>query len=235
MIEYEYPRPQVCVDIVLFTVRQNGGQNRLQVMLQKRSDEPYRGLDCLIGGVVHADDDIDIVAATKRILSTKCGVSNLFLEQLGTYGGLDRDPRGWSVSIVYYALVSEYFISDFSFDDNVSWVDVDDVGEMGFDHAKILFDAVGRLRGKATYTTLPLMFLPSKFTFRELEEMYEVVLGRDVYTASFRRKMLDLSIDSANGKMPLLRETSEFRHGKGRSSILYEKSVDFLVSFPQRF
>ena len=100
-MHYEEPRPILTVDITLFTVL--GGE--LRVALQRRDKPPCEGELALIGGYVHVDEDASTLATAARVLKDKAGLKGIFLEQLMTFSGPKRDPRGWSASVAYYALV----------------------------------------------------------------------------------------------------------------------------------
>ncbi len=103
MAEDEFARPIVTVDIVLLTLH----EGRLCVALLPRSAEPFACVPALIGGYVHTDEDVDAEAAVRRILKAKAGLEGIFFEQLGTFASARRDPRDWSVSIAYFALVPQ--------------------------------------------------------------------------------------------------------------------------------
>src|SRR5690606_15520941 len=96
-----YPQPFVTVDIVLLTLEPQG----LSAALVMRDREPHAGVWTLPGGWIHTDEDEDALSAAARILKSKAGLESPYLEQLATFANRDRDPRGWSVSIAYYALV----------------------------------------------------------------------------------------------------------------------------------
>ena len=100
-MEPAYPQPLVMVDTALFTIR----DERLCLILTRRKEPPFEGLLALPGGFVHAQEDADTEAAARRVIRGKIGFDAPYLEQLFTFSGAARDPRGWSVSIVYYALI----------------------------------------------------------------------------------------------------------------------------------
>lgn len=100
-MEPAYPQPLVMVDTALFTIR----DERLRLILTRRKEPPFEGLFALPGGFVHAQEDADTEAAARRVIRGKIGFDAPYLEQLFTFSGAARDPRGWSVSVVYYALI----------------------------------------------------------------------------------------------------------------------------------
>lgn len=194
--ETTYERPILTVDVVLLTIV--GG--RLNVALLKRQDEPFPGREALIGGFIHVEEDADADATAARVLAAKAGLKEVYIEQLRTFSGPDRDPRGWSASISYIALVPCSRIEE-SNQPEVVLRPVDEVRGLPFDHDAILTAALQRLRGKGAYSTLPTQLLDEKFTMPQLMEVYEQVMGLRLDASSFRRKVAELDI---------IEETEEF-------------------------
>jgi 8-oxo-dGTP diphosphatase len=244
MVSYEFPRPIATVDVVLFTVI--GGQvtepadrasprdeASVQVVLVPRRAEPFPGAPAIPGGYLRIGEDADLAAAAARVLREKCGLREVFLEQLFTYSGATRDPRDWSLTTAYYALVPHELLRGAAAD--LVLRPADRASGLPFDHDRIVADGLRRLRGKATYTTLPTNLLPPRFTLSQLEEVYEAVLGRKVHTSSFRRKMGELEVRVGAEATPFLQKTEQSRRGKFRPAVMYRKATAELVSFPQYF
>jgi 8-oxo-dGTP diphosphatase len=171
----DFPRPFTTVDVVIFTV----ADDALQVLLVQRptaGSEPFPGRWALPGGFVDVGRDADLPACARRKLMEKTGVDSPYLEQLGSWGSAARDPRGWSATHVYFAL--------FAVDELLRGP------ALAFDHGEILRAAVERLRGKVEYTSLPAFLLPEPFTLPQLQQAYEVVLGRPVDKSGFRTRMV---------------------------------------------
>ena len=190
----DFPRPFTTVDVVIFTVLEDA----LKVLLVRRPQsegEPFPGSWALPGGFVDVDQDDDLQACARRKLKEKTGVNSPYLEQLGSWGGAARDPRGWSATHVYFALIPPQELSpvtDIS-GSEVAWFGVDDGHGrpmLAFDHDEILDAAIDRLRGKVEYTSLPAFLLSEPFTLPQLQRIYEVVLGRPVDKSGFRTRML---------------------------------------------
>ena len=188
MGESEFPRPLVTVDIVLLTLRDEA----LHVALLPRPAAPHEGEVALIGGYIHTDKDADADAAVRRILKDKAGLSGIFFEQLKTFASSTRDPRDWSVSIAYVALVSPDMLE--SAGTRLELRPVASPGTLPFDHAEIIAAALGRLRGKGAYSTIPAQLLPKVFTMSELQGIYETVIGERLDQSAFRRKINDLNL-----------------------------------------
>ncbi|MBL8191198.1 MAG: NUDIX hydrolase [Acidobacteria bacterium] len=197
---YEYPRPAVTVDLVIFTI----AENDLKVLLIRRGGEPYKNRWALPGGFVEIDESLEKAAA--RELQEEAGVSGVYLEQLYTFGDPKRDPRGRVISVSYFALVDaeQQRIRAASDATEAEWHSVFDPklgAKLAFDHKQILDYAVWRLRNKIEWTTVGYELLPKKFTLSELQRVYEIILQRPVDKRNFRKKIL------AQGQIRELNET----------------------------
>ncbi len=184
-----FPTPLATVDAALFTLR-NGV---LCVVLCRRENEPYKGRLALPGGFVHVDEDADTAATARRVLRQKTGIAAPYLEQLYTFSGAVRDPRGWSISVAYYALVPEIAVQREG-GAVFEIVPIDRLPELPFDHNRIINQALERLRSKSTYSSLPCFLLPEMFTIGDLHQMYQQVTGTRLDPASFRKKIEDQGI-----------------------------------------
>lgn len=177
------------VDVVLLTLR--GGV--LCVALLRRDREPFKGALTLPGGYVHAQEDRDTEDAAARVLREKTGITSPYLEQLQTFSGIGRDPRGWSISVSYYALVAAQLI-ELANRNDVVLMPADDVRGLPFDHQKIIEAALTRVRNKSSYSSLPVYLCGEAFTLPQLQTVYETLLGEPINKVSFRRKMEELAI-----------------------------------------
>jgi 8-oxo-dGTP diphosphatase len=184
-----YERPILTVDIVLLML----APDTLRVGLLKRAAAPFVGELALPGGYVHTDGDADTLATARRVLKVKCGLSRVFCEQLQTFSGPKRDPRGWSATVAYYALLPEHLASA-ALRQEMVFKPVSGHGRLPFDHAKIVAAAVERLRGKGSYSTLPAFLLGPTFTLSELRSVYERVMETQLNDSAFRRKIDELRI-----------------------------------------
>ena len=204
------------VDVVLLTLH----EDRLHVVLMKRDREPFKGALALPGGYIHAQEDQSAWDAAARVLREKTGIVSPYLEQLGTFSGPGRDPRGWSVSIGYYALVSASVLP--APDATVAVLPVQRLPSLPFDHKSIIESAVSRVRTKSQYSSLPVHLCGESFTLPQLQAVYEAVLGEPINKVSFRRKVEELNMlepiegalesGRANRPAQLYRLRREFRH-----------------------
>jgi 8-oxo-dGTP diphosphatase len=192
--KHDFPRPFTTVDVVIFTVLDDA----LKALLVQRpsgADEPSPGLWALPGGFVDVNVDADLEACARRKLRDKTGVASPYLEQLGSWGGARRDPRGWSATHAYFALLpaADVTLSKGANAADVAWFTVDDAllrKRLAFDHADILRAGVERLRAKVEYTSLPAWLLAEPFTLPQLQRTSEIVLGRPVDKSGFRTRMM---------------------------------------------
>lgn len=176
------------VDVVLLTLQ----QGRLQVALVRRERAPFAGALALPGGYIHAQDDADAQASAARVLRDKAGLQSPYLEQLATFSGPVRDPRGWSVAVAYCALVPPEVLVQAAA--QVTLVAVDALPPLPFDHRQIIDTAVQRVRSKSQYSSLPVHLCTEPFTLPQLQAVYEAVLGEPINKVSFRRKVDELAM-----------------------------------------
>lgn len=199
---YEYERPGLTVDCVIFGLDLE--EESLKVLLIERDIEPFRGIWAIPGGFVHSGESL--IEAAARELQEETGINEVFLEQLYTFGDPGRDPRGWVVSVAYYALVSpeQHAVHAATDARQARWFPVTTLPSLAFDHVEILQTALGRIRGKLTYAPIGFELLPQKFTIKQLQKLYEIVLGRKLDNRNFRKKIFGMDV---------LRELDEMQKG----------------------
>lgn len=207
---YEFPRPSVTVDCIIFGLDES---QQLKVLLIRRKKDPYANKWALPGGFVQLEESLE--DAARRELQEETGVENVFMEQLYTFGGLGRDPRGRVISVAYFALVnlSEHTLRNGSDAENATWFSTNKLPELAFDHSQILQAALDRLRAKLRYQPIGFELLPEHFTLSQLQRLYEVVLGvSSLNKRNFRTRIL---------KMGVLREVSRQTNVAHRPAMLY--------------
>ena len=187
---YEYPRPALTVDCVVFGL----DDEDLKVLLIERGQPPFAECWALPGGFVRLDETLE--QAARRELREETAIDNVYLEQLYTFGAIDRDPRERVVTVAYYALVNlrEHRIEAASDAKSAAWFAVDDTPRLAFDHDRILQVAQERLRGKVRYQPIGFELLPRKFTLRQLQHLYETILDRPLDKRNFRKKILSMDL-----------------------------------------
>jgi 8-oxo-dGTP diphosphatase len=187
---YQYARPALTVDCVVFGL----SEQTLQVMLIERKLKPFVGTWALPGGFVRVDESVD--DAVKRELREETGLGKVYLEQLYTFGQLDRDPRERTVSIAYYALVrpSEHKVYASTDATRAEWFSIEHLPTLAFDHRAIVKQALQRLQTKVRYQPIGFELLPRKFTLTQIQQLYEAILGRELDKRNFRKKILAMEI-----------------------------------------
>jgi len=207
---YEFPRPALTVDCVVFGL----DVDDLKVLLIQRKLAPHQHQWALPGGFVRVDETLD--DAARRELAEESGITDVYLEQLYTFGDLERDPRERVVTVAYYALakLSDHRIQASTDAERVAWFALDDLPKLAFDHARIIEKAIERLRGKVRYAPIGFELLPPRFTLTQLQRLYEIVLMQPLDKRNFRKKILS---------MGLLIETDEVEQGvRHRAARLYK-------------
>jgi 8-oxo-dGTP diphosphatase len=187
---YKHPRPALTVDCVVFGLE----KDRLQVLLIQRDKPPFAGRWALPGGFVEMKETLE--AAARRELEEETGVKLGYLEQLYTFGAVDRDPRERVISVAYVALIklSAHTVTAASDARAAAFYAVDALPRLAFDHARVVSVALERLRNKVRYAPLGFELLPRKFTLSQLQRLYETVLARPLDKRNFRKKVLALGI-----------------------------------------
>ncbi len=189
---YKYARPALTVDCVVFAI--DFEQENLKLLLIQRGEEPFKGHWALPGGFVHNEEDLE--AAARRELKEETGLDELYLEQLYTFGAINRDPRDRVVTVAYVALVniSGRLLQAATDAQDAAWFDAQDLPETAFDHASIIETALQRLRGKLSYQPVGFELLPERFTLSQLQKVYEIVLDQKLDKRNFRKRILQMDI-----------------------------------------
>ncbi len=207
----KYSWPSVTVDVVLFTVQ---GRD-LKVLLVVRRDWPFKGRWALPGGFVQIANEEELDQAAQRELHEETGVSDVYLEQLRTFGHPARDPRGRVITVAYYALVASEHLNLMAGTDadETGWFSVYRLPSLAFDHDRILDRALGRLRERIWDSNVASQLMPEKFTLTTLQATYEVILDKRLDKRNFRKKILSSEF---------LEETGEtWMEGRHRPARLY--------------
>lgn len=185
----QYKKMSVAVDLLVFTIE----EDRLKLLMIEREEEPFAGKLALPGVFVGIDETLD--AAAKRGIREETGLKDIYFEQLYTFGDVKRDPRMRIISVSYMALVP---LEKLSFKagkrtKDAYLVDVEELlasdRAVAFDHKKIISYARWRLANKVEYTLIAFHLVPEGFTLPNLQKVYEILLGKPLYKANFRKKI----------------------------------------------
>jgi len=166
----------------------------LKVLLIKRKDDPFAGEWALPGDRVMDNENLD--AAAIRVLQELTGITDVYLDQVYTFGKVDRHPSGRVITIAYYSLVNiaNVTIEPKSFAEKVEWREVRSTDALAFDHLEIMQTCLARLKQDLKLRPIGFELLPPKFTLSELQKLYEVILGQDLDKRNFRKKILSMNI-----------------------------------------
>lgn len=212
----DYDAPLCTVDMAIFAVE----AGELKILLVKRGEYPHKGRWALPGGFTDPKRDASIDETAHRKLMEKTGIRTPYLEQVESIGNAARDPRGWSVTLLYFALIDFDALGEASELETSEWASIPQAlsRNLAFDHKALLKKAVNRLRNKTRYTALPVSLMPEQFTLTELQNMFELILDCSLQKKSFRRRI------EASG---ILIETGEMRPTTRRPAALFKRSNKF--------
>ncbi len=205
-----FEKPSVAVDVLIFTIE----DDTLKVVMVERSEFPYKGCLALPGVFVGIDESLE--DAVKRGVEVETGLTDIYFEQLYTWGEVKRDPRMRIISVSYMALVSiDQLCAKAAGNIREYLYPVEEVlqedKELAFDHKEIIAYARNRIKNKVAYSDIAFNFMPEKFTLPKLQKVYEILMDKPLYKANFRKKV-----------SPLVIETDESTSGEAhRPSKLY--------------
>lgn len=223
---YDYPRPAVTTDCVIFGYDGKG----LKVLLVERGIEPFKGRWAFPGGFMNMGETV--MECARRELREETGLENAFIEELATFSDVDRDPRGRVISIAHYALVK---ISEVKGGDDAAdarWFDIDDVPQLAFDHDRILRVARARLKERIHFEPVGFELLEEPFRMAELQNLYEAILGVHFDRGNFQKKMLSMDILDESGDRPAdapARVPKTYRFNPGKYATM--KAKGFRLEF----
>ncbi len=181
------PRFYVAVDCIIFGFNQKG----LSLLLLKRDMDPGRGEWSLMGGFVQRDESVD--DAAKRVLKQLTGLTQVYMEQAGTFGEINRDPGERVISVAYYALINiDEYDKESVKKHNAYWVEINSVPELVFDHSQMVKQARELMRKKASCEPISFNLLPKLFTLTQLQNLYEAIYGKPIDKRNFRKKVADM-------------------------------------------
>lgn len=185
----QFDRIYVAVDCIIFGFL----DNQLKILLLTRDFEPSLGQASLIGGFVRKDESLDDAAA--RILHDLTGLENVFLEQLYSYGEVDRDPGERVISVSYYALLKVQDLDHAHVEKHrARWCNIGECKELIFDHNEMVENALVRLRSRAKSQPIGFELLARKFTIPQLQMLYEAIYQKKLDNRNFRKKLLAMDV-----------------------------------------
>ena len=182
------PRFYVSVDCIIFGF----DKGSLKLLLLKRNFEPAKGSWSLMGGFVQDGESVD--DAAKRVLAELTGLENVYMEQVGTFGEVDRDPGERVISVAYYALINiNEYDRNLVQQHNAHWAEINEIPPLVFDHPQMVKQARIMLQKKASSEPIGFNLLPSLFTLFQLQSLYEAIYGEPLDKRNFRKRVADLN------------------------------------------
>ncbi|MDR2953657.1 MAG: NUDIX domain-containing protein [Prevotella sp.] len=179
----------VAVDCIILGFK----EGKLYLLVSKRKFDPRRGEDTLMGGFIKPTESLS--ETVKRVLYEYTEIDDVYMEQVGTYGSVDRDEGERVLSIAYYALIDlEMFDEELCEKYNARWEELDKVGKLIFDHNLMLRDTIEMLRIRAATKPIGFSLLPEKFTLPQLQTLYEAIYQKPLDKRNFRKKILEMDI-----------------------------------------
>ena len=187
----------ISVDCVIFGY----DSTDLKVLLIKRGEKPYLDYWALPGDLIHPIESID--DSVKRVLKDLTGLSNVYMEQVKTFGDIGRHPLGRVFTIAYYSLlkIDDYTLNPSSFAKEAKWHSINSIGELAFDHNKIFATCKENLKQNVQRQPIGFELLPEKFTLSQLQNLYETILQKHFDKRNFRKKIISMKILKDSGEM----------------------------------
>lgn len=187
----------VSIDCVVFGF---DGED-LKVLLIERSSEPFKNCWALPGDLLEPDKDLN--SSVNKVLKDLTGLNGLYFEQVETFGETDRHPLGRVITTSYYTLVkvSDYILNPSSFAAEAKWFNVNKIGDLAFDHNKILTSCTNQLKKSVRLKPVGFELLPQKFTITQLQKLYEAVYGVEFDKRNFRKKIFQMDFLNDTGLM----------------------------------
>jgi 8-oxo-dGTP diphosphatase len=189
LIEFkDYFKVAISVDCVVFGF----AEDKLKVLLIKSDLDEYKGKWSLLGDIVHPDEELD--RAAYRILHDRTGLKDIYLEQVQTFGAVERHPGGRVVTVAYYSVVDLEQAAAKTTNAGLHWAAIEDTEDMAFDHRQILLTSVHKLQQQMMAQPIGFNLLPKKFSLRTLQSLYESVFGRELDRRNFRKKFMAMDL-----------------------------------------
>lgn len=203
------PKFYVGIDCIIFGFN----EGRLHLLLLKRNFEPAMGNWSLMGGFVQENESVD--DAAKRVLAELTGLDNVYMEQVGSFGAIDRDPGERVISVAYYALVNiNEYDRDLVQQHNAFWVNINELPPLIFDHPAMVEKARTLMQQKASTEPIGFNLLPRLFTLSQLQSLYEAIYGENIDKRNFRKRIAEMDYIEKTDKID--------KTGSKRGAALYQ-------------
>ena len=202
------PKFHISIDCIIFGFH----AGELNLLLLHRNFEPAKGEWSLMGGFVQENESVD--DAAKRVLAELTGLNHVFMEQVGTFGAIDRDPGERVISVAYYALINiNEYDKRLVEQHNAHWVNIDEIPKLIFDHEEMVVKARQAMQKKASSEPIGFNLLPELFTLPQLQSLYETIYGEAIDKRNFRKRIAEMDYIEKTDKID--------KTGSKRGAILY--------------
>lgn len=190
------PKFYLSVDCIIFGF----SEGKLNLLLLKRNFKPAQGEWSLMGGFVQQDESVD--DAAKRVLFELTGLDNVYMEQVGAFGAIGRDPCGRVISVAYYALVNiDEYDRELVASHNAYWVDIHELPPLIFDHDEMVAQARALMKEKSSNEPIGFNLLPDLFTLSNLQSLYEAIYDEPIDKRNFRKKIAEMDFIEVTDKI----------------------------------
>ncbi|UFH54053.1 NUDIX hydrolase [Spirosoma sp. KNUC1025] len=229
MIHYTHPsRILVALDCIIFGF----DGEELQLLLIKRNFDPERGKWSLMGGFLNENEDLE--SAAQRILYNLTGLTNNYLEQLQTFGAVNRDPVERTISVVYYALINiQQQDMNAVKSHNAYWISLHNKPDLIFDHNAMVTQALHQLRYKAALHAIGFELMPEKFTIPQLQKVYEAIYSKQLDRRNFSRKILSTDLLINTGEKDTNSVTKKGQLYRLNTEKYQQYLTDYVSFFPE--
>lgn len=190
-------KPALSVQVIIFSVN----KHKLEIILIKRVREPFKDFWSIPGDIISIKESLE--DAARKILFEKTGIHNVYLEQLYTFGEINRDPRGRVIAITYFALLPHNSV-DLSKAPNAlhaKWTPITNLPILAFDHKTIIDVAIKKIKIELLNSNLATALLPKEFRLYDLQKIHEIVLNKHIDKRNFRKKIQSLGLIEPTGNM----------------------------------
>ena len=185
----EHPKFHVALDCIIFGF----DKGELKLLIHKRRFEPAKGQWSLFGGFLTEDESLE--SAANRILYELTGLEKIYMEEIQTYGDIDRDPAGRVISVAYYALIPAHkYSEEYSRQYGATWVNLKELPDLIMDHDSMVERGLRRLRRRAASQPIGFELLPKEFTIPQLQGLYEAIYQSKLDKRNFRKKILSMDV-----------------------------------------
>ncbi|MDE7379376.1 MAG: NUDIX hydrolase [Paraprevotella sp.] len=178
----------LAIDCIIFGFQ----RGELKLLIQQRNFEPFRGVWSLMGGFVEADENL--YDAARRVCEELTGLKNVYMQQVGAFGAVDRDPGARVVSVAYYALLNvDKYNPELNIKNSSQWRNINELPSLYFDHAEMVAEARSMLKRKISREPVGFNLLPPLFTLSQLQALHEAILGEKIDKRNFRKKVNEMN------------------------------------------